>query len=401
MEARIKHAIVCIMVMAIFASVCIGQQPAVPFEPPITADFNTPSVVPAFPYIASVMGTNVQVRSGPGTNFYPCGKLNKGDTVTIVDNTDTGWSRIIPPAEAFSWVSMRYVEIDPNAPGVGLINGNAIKVYVGSPLMDPIHSMQSQLTLNKGEVVTLLGESKSDYHKILPPAGAYRWISTRYTKPMASVVPRVPPGVIAEIIDSNSGVVVPADVPIIVPGVAADSNVGMKLHEYYKLQKVLEAERAKPVDEQNYADLRKSFEKLAADKEAGKAARYSKFTLQQIDRFELALEIARVVKQQNTLLQEGQARITEAVNARLAEFQRMGRYAAIGKLRVFTLYGPGHYRIVDDSGTTICHALPVAATANADLSRLVGKKVGLVGTIEADRETAGALVRFTEIVELK
>ena len=36
-----------------------------------------------------------------------------------------------------------------------------------------------------------------------------------------------------------------------------------------------------------------------------------------------------------------------------------------------------------------------------DLSNFIDKKVGLVGTIEPNHELGGALVEFTNIVELK
>ena len=64
-------------------------------------------------------------------------------------------------------------------------------------------------------------------------------------------------------------------------------------------------------------------------------------------------------------------------------------------------FGPGNYRIVDESGKMVCYALPSDSAAQTDLAGMVGRKVGLVGTIEAYKPIAGALVRFTEIVELK
>ncbi|MHC4509431.1 MAG: hypothetical protein ACYTAO_10815 [Planctomycetota bacterium] len=49
----------------------------------------------------------------------------------------------------------------------------------------------------------------------------------------------------------------------------------------------------------------------------------------------------------------------------------------------------------------VCYALPAGAAAQRDLSGLIGRKVGLIGTIEPHKPTAGALVRFTNVVELK
>jgi hypothetical protein len=76
-------------------------------------------------------------------------------------------------------------------------------------------------------------------------------------------------------------------------------------------------------------------------------------------------------------------------------------FAVVGKLKNFTTYGPGNYRIVNDSGRTICYALPSGPISQAKLTKLIDKKVGLVGTIEPHRQTHGALIRFTKVMEVE
>jgi len=124
--------------------------------------------------------------------------------------------------------------------------------------------------------------------------------------------------------------------------------------------------------------------------------------VKQIEGFELALGVAKEVELQNKQLQQVKDGIVKARTRRLAEAEAksMGRFAIIGKLQPFTTYGPGHYRIVDESGKTVCYALPADKAAAMDVSKLVNHKVGLVGTIEPHPETAGALVRFTKVVEM-
>jgi hypothetical protein len=92
--------------------------------------------------------------------------------------------------------------------------------------------------------------------------------------------------------------------------------------------------------------------------------------------------------------------IEKAVTAKLAEMQDLGRFAAVGRFLTFEAY-PGYYRIVDGSNKTICCALPSGSASRMDLSKFVGRKVGLLGDIEAHLPTKGALVRFTKIVELR
>ncbi|MHC4388124.1 MAG: hypothetical protein ACYSX1_05910, partial [Planctomycetota bacterium] len=79
--------------------------------------------------------------------------------------------------------------------------------------------------------------------------------------------------------------------------------------------------------------------------------------------------------------------------------------AAIGELQRSGVYGlvpePIHYRIIDVSDRTVCYALAKGPVSKKDLTKLVGRKVGLVGRIEPHLATKSALVRFTEVVELK
>ncbi|HQG48470.1 MAG TPA: SH3 domain-containing protein, partial [Sedimentisphaerales bacterium] len=42
------------------------------------------------PYVAEAIGNDVFIRSGPGTNFYQCGKLYAGDRVQVI-GTQGGW----------------------------------------------------------------------------------------------------------------------------------------------------------------------------------------------------------------------------------------------------------------------------------------------------------------------
>jgi len=359
---------------------------------------------PAFPYVAQIIADDVYIRSGPGTNYYPCGRLNKDDRVTVV-GSQFSWLRIVPPAGSFSWISARYVSVDPNNPSAGIVTGNAVQVYVGSDYRDLMRCTTTQVRLNKGEKVKLMGQEKDNYYKIAPPTGGYRWVSTKYAKPVGPVgqtlpktiappppPPQAPPTDTVETTDSNdTTAVVPSKI-----SVEAD-----KLTEYYALEKQLEAERAKQIDQQDYSDIKKALLKIAADKEAGKAARYSEFAVKHIARFEFALKVAKAVRLQDAQLRKIKDDIAKARTKRLADMQELGRFAVIGQFQVSKVYVEQTYQVVDDSGKITCYALPTGPASQMDLSKFVGRKVGLIGTIEPHVQTSGALVRFTQIVELK
>ncbi|MFB0525488.1 MAG: SH3 domain-containing protein [Phycisphaerae bacterium] len=383
---RLAGTLFILVILASIASISFAQ-PAIilPEESASTDDANAVSA-PSFPYVAEITGDDVNIRSGPGTNYYSCGKLNTGDRVEVVSE-QFGWSRIVPPAGNFSWISMQYVSINLDDPTLGTVTGDIARVYVGADDVEPMHSLSEQIRLKRGDKVKLLGEEKDDYYKIAPPSGAYLWVSTQYTKPAAPVA-EMPPPIVEPIADANMAV--PTEISV----------EDEKLKEYYVLQKQIKAERAKPIDQQNYADIKKQLTEITNNKEAGKAARYAEYVIGQIEGFELALAVAKEVQLQNEQLQQIMQRIDKARTTRLAKAEDLGRFVVVGVFETFKTYGPGHYRIVDDSGKMICYVLPSEQVAKMDLSEFVGRKVGLVGAIQPHPQTAGALVRFKEIVEL-
>jgi hypothetical protein len=373
------------------ASICFAQEATLPATV-AAADVNEADF-PPLPYVAQITGNNVYFRSGPGTEQYSCGQLNRGDKVTVVGRHSV-WSRIVPPAGSFSWIPSQYVTVDPDNAGTGIVTGNAVPVYIGAPDRELIRCTAVDLKLNRGEKVKLVGPRQDDYYKIAPPTGSYRWVSTAYTEALGTVVtpppPPAPPNTVDIIVpeDANKEVVVPTKLSV----------EAEKLGEYYALEKQMEAERAKPIEQQDYTDLKKAFLAIASDEEAGKATRYAEFALKQIERFELAAKVEQMVAQQDAQLEKVRKDIVKARVKMLAEIQELGRFAVVGTFQTFATYGAGHYRIVDDSNKTVCYALPAA---DSDCSRFVGKKVGLIGPIEPHLQTAGAMVRFTEIVELQ
>lgn len=375
------------------------SQSAPPAPPAVTVPAPGPAVtgnVPAGPYVAEAVGNDVYIRSGPGTNFYHCGKLYAGDRVQAVKSQD-GWSCVVPPPGCFSWISMQYVSINLDNPTVGTVTGDNVGVYAGSDFVEPMHSTSKQVALNRGQVVKLLGEEKDDYYKIAPPQGAYLWVSSQFLQAATPAVGRPP------VIDVGAMVKAPAAKATN----PADANAAAPvtgLDLYYALNEQIKAERAKAPAEQNYAEIKKKLTELAADKASGRAARYSEYTLKQVERYELACKVSQELAAQNKELQKTTAKIDEARATKLKQIVDIGKYAVTGKLENSSVYvGTGQtrrYRVLDDAGTTICYVMPSGAAAGTDLSKLVGHKVGLVGKISPHEATARAFIEFTEIVQL-
>jgi uncharacterized protein YgiM (DUF1202 family) len=346
----------------------------------------------AFPYIARVTADDVYVRCGPGTNYYPCGKVNATDKVTVVA-TQFGWSHIVPPAGSFCWVAKQYITVDQNDPNVGMVSDDNVRVYAGSEYREPIHCDTIQLHLNKGDKVELIGAEGADYYKIAPPAGAYLWVLTDYTQPLVPA--------------EGSGIVVqPQPVPQQAAPVPVENPVETaKLKEYNALQEQIKAELAKPVADQNYAAISEALSAIADNNEAGKAARYAQFTLKQVERYELACEVEKAVRQQDAQLKQTNEQIDKEAAAKLAATPDLSKYTAVGLFQVSSVYDPQmqhqtYYRIVDSSGSTICYAVEDGPAAKMDLSKFVGKQVGIIGTVGTHPQTGSVLVKFTEITEL-
>jgi len=338
-------------------------------------------------YVAEVIGDDVYVRSGPGTNFYQCSKLYRGDRVQVV-KSQQGWSCIVPPPGCFSWIAMQYVSINPQNPTAGVLTGDNVGVYTGSDTQEAKYSTSKQVVLSRGQTVKLLGEEKDDYYKIAPPQGAYLWVSSQYLQPADKSLIKTPA-------TNTAAAGKPATVKK--PGDPNAPLTGLDL--YYALSEKVKAEHEKKLAEQNYTDLKKKLAELAANKDGGRAARYADFTLKQVERYELACQAAKEVAQQNKELQKTTAKIDEARATQLQQIDRRDKYALVGKLETSSVYAGAtqRFRVLDDSGKTICYVMPTGPIAKTDFSKYVGHKVGLVGPIASRPETQRSLIEFTEI----
>jgi len=340
-------------------------------------------------HVAEITGNDVYIRSGPGTNFYHCGKLYQGDRVQVV-KTQQGWSCIVPPPGCFSWIPMQYVSINLNNPTMGIVTGDDVQVYAGSDYVEPMHSTSKQVALYRRNNVKLLSEEKDDYYKIAPPQGAYLWVHNQYVQPVQAPVRTRP----VEVEPTP-----PTPTPEPQPEAPGELEL---LDTYYALTKLVKAEQAKSVEERDYGEMKKKLQELIDNQAAGKAARYAGFTLKQVARFELACTVAKEIELQSKELEKVTDKIDAARDARLAQIENLGKFAVIGKLEGSNIYGAGgqpkRYRVLDDSGQTICYIKPTGAASGKDMSALIGKKVGVVGTIRPHEATGRALVEFTEVV---
>ena len=141
------HILFFIIILISSVCVCTAQESTTTAGTELT---------PSFPYLAQCTSDNVYIRSGPGTNYYDCGKLNKNDVVKVVAQKYS-WSCIVPPEGCFSWISKQYVTIDPTNPSIGIVTGTNVRVRAGRSDNNPLHSETVQGQVNEGERIRLMG----------------------------------------------------------------------------------------------------------------------------------------------------------------------------------------------------------------------------------------------------
>ncbi|MEZ0267228.1 MAG: SH3 domain-containing protein, partial [Phycisphaerae bacterium] len=79
-----------------------------------------------------IQSNAVFVRCGPGDNYYPTMKLDKGTKVKVV-GARFDWLKVVPPEGSFCYVAKLYV--DRHGVGqVGRVNKDSINVRAGSSL---------------------------------------------------------------------------------------------------------------------------------------------------------------------------------------------------------------------------------------------------------------------------
>jgi uncharacterized protein YraI len=141
-----------------------------------------------FPYEAVVRSEDVEVRSGPGLNYYATGKLKANDHVTVHRHDPGGWYMIAPPAGSFSYLDARFVQRQAGSDrGVVQITPNEdgtiprALVRIGSQIGDD-HTFYGR-QLNPGDTIQILGErtlatdrGAATMLMIVPPPREYRWV---------------------------------------------------------------------------------------------------------------------------------------------------------------------------------------------------------------------------------
>jgi uncharacterized protein YgiM (DUF1202 family) len=120
------------------------------------------------PFLGVVVEDNVPVRAGASPAYYVVGELARGDRVQVREIL-YGWNRIAVPEGFHSYISKGFVDVRGDGK-IGVVGRDAAKVKAGS-IKGPGESYRTQLALNQGDQVQIIGEEGS-FYRIVPPSGA-------------------------------------------------------------------------------------------------------------------------------------------------------------------------------------------------------------------------------------
>lgn len=352
-----------------------------------------------FPYIGEITGSEINVRSGPGMNFYSCGKISSPLRVIVAEQKFT-WVRILPPPGSFSWIFKQYVQTDANKPDVGIVTGDNVRVYAGTEDLEPMRSDSIQITLTKGQKVRIIGKAVGDYYKIAPPEGASLWTSSQYVKfirkadGMDLKLPAQTENKPTTTIEQA-----PTQKPVVVIEQVEPQNRNLEI--YYELEKEFQDEKAKSLDEQDYSKVKAALEKLLVDANGSNVSEYADYLLKDVERCQLAQQTSLDLQKHNEDLNKKLLEIEKKHQEKLKNRSDISRYAVVGTLKQSLVYENQplitRFIVFDENGTPVCFAEPVEAAATLDFKPYLDKKVGLIGEIGTDEKSTLALIRFTKI----
>jgi uncharacterized protein YgiM (DUF1202 family) len=149
-----------------------------------------------FPYSATVSDQSVEVRCGPGWEYYATDVLRQGQRVEVYRHEPGGWLAIRPPEGSHSWVPARQLESVGQDVARVIIDGAV--AWVGSSA-ESVRQHKWQIRLDRDELVAVLdkvtmsagpGFAKETYCKIAPPPGEFRWIHAEHAAAPQSIAHR-------------------------------------------------------------------------------------------------------------------------------------------------------------------------------------------------------------------
>ena len=356
------------------------------------------------PWIGEVTGNDVYLRSGPSTNYYPVTKLMAGSRLEVFQE-ENGWLAVAAPEGVFSLIDISYVDKDQGNKGV--VNGNRVNVRAGSELSRSKYAKQKQL--DKGAIVTIIGEDDEGYYKIVPPEGVYTWISAQFVTKVPeerlkqeaekesrqAVTQAVPTSQPAQ---ESSPTTQPSDPSGMLgkPAVEEDApdlsttpderrELVTKLRtSIEEIEKNLAEELKKPLLERKYTLFIEEFAPLSEQETDPYSQAWAKVRIEQLEnQIELVEAVKRVRAIKEKAHNERRDFASRRANIRTVPVPVDKGFAAEGELRESRIYdspnGPRRYRLIDPNSEilhTLCY-VEIPRDMDFDPGKYLGRMVGV------------------------
>jgi len=129
-----------------------------------------PGDLVAAPYLATVNGSEVKIRTGGSQNHFAFSAVRMGQRI-IVDREANGWCKIYIPRWIPVYVHQEYVTVTGTR---AVVKAGELNIRV---VPQKAHEVVGSLPL--GTEIEVLAK-EGDWYKIVPPATAFAYISQRY-----------------------------------------------------------------------------------------------------------------------------------------------------------------------------------------------------------------------------
>lgn len=335
----------------------------------------------AFPYKAYVTADDVEVRSGPGGNFYPTDKLQKGEEVEVYRRDSEGWCAIRPPEGSFSWISGRVLKLEDG--NLATVTEDDVAARVGSHLSDVRDVIQARM--RKGETVEILdsketpGGKSQVWYKIAPPSGEFRFVLEKYLdKERPRDVVRT-----ARSSDSLAGRDSSSD-RLDADSSSAKQNISSK--EFQAELDRIDLELSMMVVEEpsvwSFDAMRIRAESLLDQADASSDRGKARLLLNKIARFEdikQRYDSVTAMREQTATSNRFLAGLQRTMEKAAAMADPDGQFDGVGQLQqVFAAkLGAPRFALVDEAGNVRYYVTPAPGV---NLQTYVGRQVGITGT---------------------
>jgi uncharacterized protein YgiM (DUF1202 family) len=332
--------------------------PAAPTPAPTLAP--APAAMPkTFPYTAFINADAVNIRSGPGLYYYPLAILNS-DMEVAVEGEAGAFLAIRPPEGVYGLI--KRVDLAMGMDGkTATVAAASARVYAASNAATRQWCVMG--TLKQGDKVEVAGTAEGDMVRIAPPADARVYVASPFVTTGSSGSKN------SDLLSKMKGEPPKAD-PL--------------MEDLKKADGMLAEEQKRPMGQRDFADA------AAAFKEIGEKT--DKAWLKKIVRQRLGL-IAQLESRQgdyrrvNALGEQLQKQLAVIESERAAKETAIARekqlarpeFVATGMIRALesmeSVDYPIKFKLVDPNN----HPLVVLNSSTYDLSKFVGKVVGIRG----------------------